>query len=70
MDVWNILWISGMFYYKSVYFVLIWYIFSSFGIMHQENSGNPGFPDKRGTKNRLPEKRLSAKGAQPLQPKL
>jgi hypothetical protein len=23
--------------------MFIWYIFSSFGIMHQEKSGNPGF---------------------------
>jgi hypothetical protein len=27
MDIWNILSIFGMFYYNSVYFVLIWYIF-------------------------------------------
>jgi hypothetical protein len=29
-------------YDHSLHFVFIWYIFSSFGIMHQEKSGNPG----------------------------
>jgi hypothetical protein len=31
-----------------VYFVVIWYIFSRFGILHQEKSGNPARHDKRG----------------------
>jgi hypothetical protein len=42
---WNILWIFGIFgifYDLSLHIVFIWYIFSSFGIMHQEKSGNPG----------------------------
>jgi hypothetical protein len=33
MNIWD--------YDHSVHFVSIWYIFSSFGIMHQEKSGNP-----------------------------
>jgi hypothetical protein len=39
--VWNILWPFGMLCDHSVQIVLIWYIFSFFGIMHQEKSGNP-----------------------------
>jgi hypothetical protein len=31
-------------YGHLVHFVYIWYIFSSFGIMYQEKSGNPGRP--------------------------
>jgi hypothetical protein len=42
----NILWILGIFYDHLVQFVFIWYIFSDFGIMHQEKSGNPGL-DRR-----------------------
>jgi hypothetical protein len=42
MALWNILRIFGIFYDHSVHFVFIWYIFSSFGIRHQEKSGNPG----------------------------
>jgi hypothetical protein len=42
MVIWNILWISGIFCDHSVHIVLIWYIFSCFGIMHQEKSGNTG----------------------------
>jgi hypothetical protein len=41
MTIWNILWIFLIFYDYSVHFVFIWYILSSFGIMHQEKSGNP-----------------------------
>jgi hypothetical protein len=41
MDIWNILWTCGIFYGHLVHFVLIWYIFSGFGIMYQEESGNP-----------------------------
>jgi hypothetical protein len=36
------LWTFVIFYDHSVHFVFIWYIFSSFGIRHQEKSGNPG----------------------------
>jgi hypothetical protein len=32
----------GIFYEHLVHFVFIWYIFSGFGIMYQEKSGNPG----------------------------
>jgi hypothetical protein len=42
MAIWNILLIFEIFYDRLVHFVLIWYIFSSFGIMLQEKSGNPG----------------------------
>jgi hypothetical protein len=37
--IWNIL---RIFYDHSVYFVFICYIFSGFGIMNLEKSGNPG----------------------------
>jgi hypothetical protein len=43
MAVWNILWIFGIFNDHLVNFVFIWYIFSGFGIMYQEKSGNPGW---------------------------
>jgi hypothetical protein len=36
-----ILWPFGIFYDHLAHFVFIWYIFSSFGIMHHEKSGNP-----------------------------
>jgi hypothetical protein len=41
---WYILWPFGTFYGNLGSFVTIWYIwyiFSCFGIMHQEKSGNP-----------------------------
>jgi hypothetical protein len=38
MSIWNILWI---FCDHSVHIVLIWYIFSCFGIIHHGKSGNP-----------------------------
>jgi hypothetical protein len=37
----NILWALGICYDHSAHFVIIWYIFSGFGIMDQEKSGNP-----------------------------
>jgi hypothetical protein len=37
----NIVWTFGILYDHFVHFMLIWYIFSGFGIMHQEKSGNP-----------------------------
>jgi hypothetical protein len=42
MAIWNKIWTFGIFYDHLVHFVFIWYIFSGFVIMHQENSGNPG----------------------------
>jgi hypothetical protein len=30
-------------WYILVYLIVIWYIFSHFGILYQEKSGNPGF---------------------------
>jgi hypothetical protein len=40
--IWNILQPFGTFYEHCHNFVFIWYIFSGFGIMYQEKSGNPG----------------------------
>jgi hypothetical protein len=40
--VWNILQTFEIFYDHLVEFVFVWHIFSGFGIMHQEKSGNPG----------------------------
>jgi hypothetical protein len=42
MATWNIVWRFGIFYGHLVHFVFIWYIFSGFGIMYQEKSGNTG----------------------------
>jgi hypothetical protein len=39
--VWSTLRIFGILFGDLVHFVFIWYIFSSFGIMQQEKSGNP-----------------------------
>jgi hypothetical protein len=41
MAFWNILRTFWIFYDRMVRFVLIWHIFSCFGIMYQEKSGNP-----------------------------
>jgi hypothetical protein len=43
MATWNILRRVGIFYDHLVHFVFIWCIFSGFGIMYQEKSGNPGW---------------------------
>jgi hypothetical protein len=42
MDIWNILWTFGILYDHFAHCVFIWYIFSYFGVIHQEKSGNPG----------------------------
>jgi hypothetical protein len=42
MAIWNILQPFGISYGHLVHFVVIWYIFSRFGMLYQENSGNPG----------------------------
>jgi hypothetical protein len=42
MPIWIIFWRFGIFYDYLVHFVFIFYIFSGFGIMYQEKSGNPG----------------------------
>jgi hypothetical protein len=42
MAIGNILQPFGKFYDHLVHFAFIWYIYSGFGIMHQEKSGNPG----------------------------
>jgi hypothetical protein len=41
MAIWNILQTFGIIYDHLVQFVFIWYIFSGFGIIRQEKSGNP-----------------------------
>jgi hypothetical protein len=41
MAMWNILRTFEKFYDHLVHFVLIWNIFSGFGIMYREKSGNP-----------------------------
>jgi hypothetical protein len=42
MTIWSILRPLEIFYDLLAYFVVIWYIFTHFGIMDQEKSGNPG----------------------------
>jgi hypothetical protein len=61
MPIRNILWRFGIFYNHWVNFVFIWYIFSGFGIMCQEKSGNPGL--KRALQKRLRAKCLMEKMA-------
>jgi hypothetical protein len=46
----------GIFYDHLVHYVLIWYIFSGFGIMYQEKSGNHG----KKTNNKVEKQRLGA----------
>jgi hypothetical protein len=41
MAIWSILQPLEVFYGHLVYFVVFWYIFPGFGILHQEKSGNP-----------------------------
>jgi hypothetical protein len=36
------IWPLEIFYGHLVYFVVNWYIFPRFGMLHQEKSGNPG----------------------------
>jgi hypothetical protein len=43
--IWKILRIFGIFCDNLANFVFIWYIFSGFGIMYQEKSGNLAFDD-------------------------
>jgi hypothetical protein len=44
-DIWSILRPFQIFYGHSVYFMVICYIFPRVGIVHQEQSGNPGFQE-------------------------
>jgi ABC-type polysaccharide/polyol phosphate export permease len=46
MAIWNNLGSFWIFYDLMVHFVFIWYIFSGFGIMYQEKSGNPALDMK------------------------
>jgi hypothetical protein len=41
MATWNISGTFGIFYDHLVHFEFVWYIFSGFGIVYQEKSGNP-----------------------------
>jgi hypothetical protein len=41
MSIWSILMPFGTFCGHMLYFVIIWYIFSRFGMMYKEKSGNP-----------------------------
>jgi hypothetical protein len=41
MDIWHILRSIGVFYDHLVHFVVIWYIYPHFGMLCQEQSGNP-----------------------------
>jgi hypothetical protein len=54
MVIWNILRTFGKFYDHLVHLVMIWKIFSGFGITYQQKSGNPGF--KTGWPDELVEK--------------
>jgi hypothetical protein len=45
MAVWSILLPFGLFSIYLLYFVVILYIFSRFGMLHQEKSGNPDLDD-------------------------
>jgi hypothetical protein len=38
----SILWLFGIFCGHLVYLMVIWYIFSRFGMLYAEKSGNPG----------------------------
>jgi hypothetical protein len=42
MAIWYVLWPFGTFLGHLVQFMVIWYIFSHFGMLNQEKSGNPG----------------------------
>jgi hypothetical protein len=42
MAIWTIVWTFGIFYDHLVHFLFIWCIFSGFGVVHREKSGNPG----------------------------
>jgi hypothetical protein len=41
MEIWYVFWPIGNFYGHLVHFVVIWDIFSRFGMLHKEKSGNP-----------------------------
>jgi hypothetical protein len=44
-----------MYYDHLVHFVLIWYIFSGFGIMYQEKSGNPVLENEKKVSKMMPD---------------
>jgi hypothetical protein len=41
VDIWSILRLLDICLGLLVYYVVIWYTFPTFGILHQEKSGNP-----------------------------
>jgi hypothetical protein len=50
--IWNILRMFGIFYAHLVHFVIILYIFSGFGIMYLQKSGNTVWKFKKHTNRR------------------
>jgi hypothetical protein len=42
MAIWSVLQPFGIFCGHLEHFMVIWYIFPRFGMLHQEKSGNPG----------------------------
>jgi hypothetical protein len=44
MAIWSISPQFGRSCGHSIYFTVIWYVFSRFGILYQEKSGNPAYP--------------------------
>jgi hypothetical protein len=51
---WSILRPFGLFYGHLIYFMVIWYIFSHFGMLCQEKSGNPAlYPNTHSFKSEL-----------------
>jgi hypothetical protein len=48
----------GLFYGHLLKFMVLWYIFSSFSILHQEISGNPATTARPGGKKNFRERSL------------
>jgi hypothetical protein len=53
MAIWNISQTLGIFFDHLITFLFIWYIFSGFGIMHPEKSGNPAEGAPHGSTSRF-----------------
>jgi hypothetical protein len=54
MTIWSIFRPLKIFYVHLVYFVVIWYISTCFGILYQEKSGNPALHENK-KKSALPK---------------
>jgi hypothetical protein len=48
MAIWSILQPFGAFLFNCYIFMVIWYIFPRFGMLHQETSGNPADDNDKG----------------------